>query len=62
MQVYKAQTLARLELSDTGPYSMLLNISAITVTFEDFIVAAIAKQTTEIKENNNIILFSHLHI
>jgi hypothetical protein len=62
MQVYKTQTLARLELSDTGPYSILLNISAITLTFGEFIVPAIAKQTTEIKENNNMIQCSHLHI
>jgi hypothetical protein len=35
-----------LELSDTGPYSILLNISAIALYFEGFVVSAIAKQTT----------------
>jgi hypothetical protein len=43
--------LARLELSDTGPYSILLNISAITLDCGGSVVAAIT--TTEIKEKQH---------
>jgi hypothetical protein len=50
MQAHNAQTLAKLDVSYTGPYSIFLNISAILLTFGEFVVAAIAKQTTEIKK------------
>lgn len=43
---YEVQTLAMLELSDTEPYSILLNISAIELDTGWSVVPAIAKQTT----------------
>jgi hypothetical protein len=39
--------LAILELLDTGPYSMLSNISATRLNFGELVVPAMAKQTTE---------------
>jgi hypothetical protein len=44
------QTLAILELLDTGPYSMLLNISATRLNLGLSVVPAMTKQTPEIRE------------
>jgi hypothetical protein len=52
MQVQKLQTFAKLEASDTGPYSILLNISTILLAFGEFIVSSIAKLKS--KKKNEI--------
>jgi hypothetical protein len=53
--------LAILELLDTGPYSMLSNISAIGLFFGAVVVPAMAKQNTVSREYELYISAAAIH-